>query len=477
MREQLAEAKRQETHKRHLLLFGVLFAGAVCVLLIYAIGAFVFAPTITPTAPKKDSPSQVAEVTMVDPFGDQRARFVDGLNEYETRIETALERIDLRRWDAQRYHRIADLKKQATTQFGTGRYAEAVATLDDLTTQAQTVIEEARNLFDEAMERAAMAYQNDQYEEAKYQIERALMFDTEAVDAKQLQAKIERLAELLPLLEQIKIANKENNDRKEYALIEQALALDPGRAALAARKKALFRIGQDQTFATAVAGALDAVEKKQMTTAKKKLAVARRIYPNRPDVATLERQIMALEKMIRLDQAREAARVAMEQDDWIAAQNALEAARKEAPDDQDIADSLRVARRIVQFTELFAQSITRSDRLSNDKVHGKITQAVAQSETVSALSPSLQTQRTTVMQLLEQTHAEIPVDILSDGKTYVSVRGVGKIGATRKKTIRLRPGTYTFEGKRKGFESKLVTKTIPLGTPDFRITVICDEPI
>ena len=71
----------------------------------------------------------------------------------------------------------------------------------------------------------------------------------------------------------------------------------------------------------------------------------------------------------------------------------------------------------------------------------------------------------------------VNVNVISDGKTFVSVRGVGKVGETTGKTIQLKPGTYSFEGKREGYRSKLIEVSIPLNRSDVQVTVIADERI
>ena len=479
MQEELATEKQKDARKRKQLFLGGALVAMGCATLLFLLDIVVFAPKTTSSFDAQDvdaTPPQVDRQTAESSVALQ-AEFVERLNEYETRIEPALRHIDLRRWDSEQYHQITDLKKQATAQFGAARYAEAVATVNDLTQRVLMVIERAENLFEKALHNAKHAYKNDQYDDAKYQIERALMLNIESSQAKKLQAKIEALPTLLSLLEQIKIANKENNHQKEYALIERALAQDANRVALVERKKTVSQILRDQTFKTAVAEAFAAIEKKQAELAKQKLATAKRMYPKRPDVAVLERQLMALEKNMRLENALESARALMSKDDWLAAQKVLEKVYQEALDDKVIVDELHRARQIVQFKMLFERYIQHSNKLLNDKVYRKVTQAVAQSEAVSAFSPSLRKQRSDMRVLLRQSVAKVPVEILSDGKTYVSVRGVGKIGSVQKKNISLQPGTYVLEGKRRGFKSKLITLTIPLEAVDSRVTVICDEPI
>ena len=80
-------------------------------------------------------------------------------------------------------------------------------------------------------------------------------------------------------------------------------------------------------------------------------------------------------------------------------------------------------------------------------------------------------------ELIARINQPVPVTVISDNKTYVSVRSVGKVGAVFQKIIELKPGRYTFEGTRRGFKSVLVETFITYDQNDFSVRVICDEPI
>ena len=67
--------------------------------------------------------------------------------------------------------------------------------------------------------------------------------------------------------------------------------------------------------------------------------------------------------------------------------------------------------------------------------------------------------------------------VRSDNHTHISVRGVGEVGVVEKKSIRLKPGVYTFEGKRSGFRSRLLNVEIGLYQTSVDVELICNEQI
>ena len=76
---------------------------------------------------------------------------------------------------------------------------------------------------------------------------------------------------------------------------------------------------------------------------------------------------------------------------------------------------------------------------------------------------------------LRAVNTPVEVTVLSDGNTFVSVRGIGNVGTTTSKVIELKPGPYTFEGKRQGYKSKLVEVMIPLHSNFYQLRVVADE--
>ena len=80
--------------------------------------------------------------------------------------------------------------------------------------------------------------------------------------------------------------------------------------------------------------------------------------------------------------------------------------------------------------------------------------------------------------MVEAMQTPVQVLILSDNDTDIGIRGVGRIGRVEKRIVELRPGTYLFEGKRKGYRSKLVEVTIDGGgSPPVEVRIICDERV
>ena len=74
--------------------------------------------------------------------------------------------------------------------------------------------------------------------------------------------------------------------------------------------------------------------------------------------------------------------------------------------------------------------------------------------------------------------APVQVLIVSDNSTDIGIRGFGTIGRVEERIVELLPGTYVFEGKRKGYRSKLVEVVVGgEGAAPAEVTIVCDERV
>ncbi|MEP4886942.1 MAG: hypothetical protein ABJ215_11285, partial [Alphaproteobacteria bacterium] len=92
-------------------------------------------------------------------------------------------------------------------------------------------------------------------------------------------------------------------------------------------------------------------------------------------------------------------------------------------------------------------------------------------------SPRLAAQADSLAGVVAAYAVKMPVRIVSDGKTNITVRGVGIVGKITERTIELRPGRYTFEGVREGFQAVLVRVDIAPGQADLVLEIVPDERI
>ncbi len=428
---------------------------------------------------KKNVPAVVAVKEHL-PENDKdkdRSDFEQLLQQYENELEPRLFKADVGRWNRDAFFEINELKKKAVFTFGNGEYANALNDLRSVVSKTEEILQEAERIFQENLRKARSFLAQDRYDEAMLYLEKALTVAPQSPEALELRQKIEKLPQILPLLDKIRIARTENDLEKEYGFLQQLLQLAPEREEAAARIKVVAELIKNQEFAAHISAGFASIEKGRLKDAEFHYRQAQKFDAGRSELAILQGKIAALEKSLRIRQAVKQAEQASRRDDWREAKECFARAIKDAPDNDTAVNGLARAGEILGLQARFSNYFENPYRLTNTAVRDEAENTLTQAEPVSGYSFTLKRQAEQLRQLIVKLNRPIAVTVISDNKTEVSVRSVGKVGIISKKKVHLKPGRYTFEGARVGFKSKLVQAFIPYDQDKVEVRVICDEPI
>ena len=480
LEQKLLEAKENRHSQIIKVILGFMAVSLLCAVVIITM-------SITPIN-KTDSTDNTTEIAQnsitVNPAqsptipDDQlRQAYIDVLSHYENTLKPELNKINLNKWDQGRYQHLALLENESLSKFSIADYTGAVNSIDVLNQLAQTIITDSRQEFGQALSSAQNAYDSDRYDAAIFQITTALMLDTTSVEAETLLTKIEQLPEILTLIEQINTAKVENKPEQELSLLKQLIKLVPERESAIDRKQVLVDTINNKNFTSNIAQAYQAIKQADAKQAKQKILAAKTIFPNRPEVTDALIALQTLETKQRLKTYQHAAKTAMATDNWVKAKAQLKLALRIRSNDKALLKSLSKTTAIISLNKEFEQQLSNPYRLSNKQLASRMKNKITQASTYLDSSPSLNKNSNDLSHLIKSMNKKISVLISSDNHTNILVRGVGIVGVTQLKTIQLTPGRYTFEGKRKGFKSKLIDVLVPYNQTSYRLNIRCDEPI
>jgi len=377
---------------------------------------------------------------------------------------------------------LAEGKTRAIAQFTESKYAAALESLQRAREAAgAAAAEHARQLAD--FKRAAgEAFANGQAAEAEQAVRSALELDADDAEMRALQPRVAVLPQVLELLQQAQAARAENRPEKEIAALEEIFALDPARAQQAARLKALQGESAQARYAGALNRAQLALDADDLRAAQAQIDLAKRISAKSASVGGAE--IAQLEKSLQLARARRefenaaaAGEQAKQRDDWAAAAAHFARALQLQPNHKTALENHQAAREIAAAARQIRDHLANPQRLEGRAAADAVSAYAREIAPLTAASRGLQTLHAELARMLELYQTEAEVTVLSDGKTDIIVRGIGRVGKTKSRAIRLRPGKRVFEGSRDGYKSKLVTLDIAPGAAFAEITIICDEKI
>ncbi|MDA0675857.1 MAG: hypothetical protein O3A88_05795, partial [Proteobacteria bacterium] len=435
------------------------------------------AETVTKAPPAE--PAVLAPVIAPDDAANEVAReqFKADLAAFQTGLEPAVTRADFARWDAATQRRILDGKAMAISQFSQGAYVAAVDALATARATAKEALAARDRAFNDAFTTAETAYGDDNYDAAALAISRVLTIRPDSAPAAALKQRIDALPSLLEKIEAAAVARVENNLEAERGHLEAVLAIDPQRGEMAARLAEVQRLLREARFAGHIAAGLNDVAARKLSPARRNLDAARAIYPDRAELDVLDEKVAGLQVELMIERLTQTARAAARADDWATAEQTYIQVRRLAPASRDITEGLALAQTINRLHARAARHLAAPGRLASEAVAadaGAVVDAVAP---LRDDSPRLATQADALAGLVAAYGVKVPVRIVSDGKTEITVRGVGIVGKITERTIELRPGQYTFEGIREGFQSVLMRVDIPPGQVDLVLEIVPDERI
>ncbi len=475
--QKIAEAKLAKRKLFFRTLLIIILLSVFCVALIW----WASAPKTSSNNVETEKPLDIVDISPQETVSEDqetlRQQYLDAYAHFENTIKPELNKIDLPTWDKPLADRLNANESAAIKQFGEAKYVQANATLEALIKLSETTITDSQNQFESAMQTAQQAFDNNQYEQAKAAISKALMLDSSSIQASELAERIELLPEIAALVEQIEVAKVENNRQTELTLINQLLTLTPEREALKQRAQALQTTLNNQKFQSLISQSYAAIDDGRIEAAKSALSQARNIYSNRSELSDVNTAIQQYEKNQRIQSGLTIAAQAESNDNWQAVKTNLEQVVKENPNNKSATEKLAMANNILSLNKQIDDYLESPYRLSNNQLAAQARAAINAAAASRNESLSLTRKSRELETVLTAVNQTVPVEVRSDNQTFIQVRGVGNVGVVDSKVIQLKPGQYTFEGKRKGYKSKLVEVTIPYDVNRFSLTLVCDEPI
>ncbi|MGI9310985.1 MAG: hypothetical protein ACR2P7_05550 [bacterium] len=419
---------------------------------------------------------QIAQSDDDDDDDSSRQDFIRELAAYEAEVEPRIAALRLPVWADGKYAPEA-LKARAVERFAAHDYARAREVLREAgAVVAQAEADYAAQLAT-AKRAAREAFAADDAPRAEQSLREALRLDPQDAEMLALQPRVAALAQVLEQLRAADVANKENRPRKEVAALQRALALDPSRADIQSRLRALQAKVKAQRFAAAAGRAHDALQAGELNAAQQHLATARKISPDDAEVAALTSRLQRAR--IEREFAAEFALGgdATQRDDWTTAVAHFQRARQLKPNDKSAIEQHDAAQRIVVAARELESLLAQPHRLGDRAVHAAAGAYAREVEPLLGASAHLRERHRALLRAVAAYATEVPVVVVSDNATEIIVRGEGRVGKTLRRTIQLRPGRRVFEGSRLGYKSKLVELSIAPGAVGMEVSVICDERI
>ena len=290
----------------------------------------------------------------------------------------------------------------------------------------------------------------------------------------------QRLEQLPHVLELLSTANANFATGEFQAALDafqSALKLDPQyQAAIAGSDNAKIKIKENK-FQTALNQGYNFLQQSNYSSATKAFGRALAIDPGSSVAADAQLQAQTELNETQVNHLLAAAGDHELQERW---QQALEAYEQSLDIDSSViaatVGKIRSQTRANLDTNLSAM-IAAPLRLSTPGVHRQARQLLADAKQINSGGQQLEKQIKTLGELLLFADTPLPITLISDNNTAVTLLRVDKLGLFSEKTISLKPGKYTAEGVRRGYRDVRVNFIVDGNNTGAPIRIVCKEAI
>ena len=417
-----------------------------------------------------------ADYSGLDEDGKLRFRVERVLGELLSNFET-LERRGVSRWAPVPYKRAQELYRLGDDAYLRKDWATAEISYLDALSILEPLFERVEEEFRKALEGARAAFEAGDRAEALRLYELAVAItpnDPEAVSgyerAKNLEAVLRLVDQGLEYEEELELDAAETSFKQAAELDPQWLPAQEGIERVRALRTKL-------QFDARMSEGLEALAAGDYLSARAAFRVARQLIPGSPEPADGLMQVdlgLKLQSIATLEQEA----VALEDSEhWAAAATTYEEILEIDPNLAFAIEGLSNARRMNALHERFDGYISDPDRLSQPSVLQEATKLIINVTTMDNVGPRLAEQRDELSRLLKRAATPVPVKLVSDNVTSVSIYKVGALGSFTTRQLELRPGTYVAVGARPGYRDVRLEFRVAPEIDMEPVVVRCEERI
>ncbi len=398
------------------------------------------------------------------------------LGELLSRLET-LENRAVQRWGGVRYRQALEIYAEGDAAYLERDYALATEKYRKAIEIVEPLLEQVDAEFSRAFDTGMQALEKGDTVEALRNLELAVAISSGHAGARAGLERARNLDTVLSLTDR-GIAFEKNLEleaaRQSY---EQAIGLDPEwQPARDGRDRVLATINQ-MDFDQRMSEGLEALAAGDFASARAAFRMAEALQPESGEPRDGLMQVdqgLRLERIARLERQAAAEQAAEE---WEAAIESFETILEIDPNLSFAQEGLLHSQQMTALHGQLAEFIAEPDKLSAQSTMNRATRLVVEITRMGDIGPRLADERDQLSRLLKRAATPVPVRLVSDNLTDVSIFKVGKLGSFETRELNLRPGTYVATGSRPGYRDvRLEFRVAPENALE-PIVVRCEETI
>lgn len=434
-------------------------------------------PTPLPSSPAI-SPFEEAQLAR------QRREAQDILAEL-LRRQTDLDAYEVTEWAAEPYETAIAAARRGDTHYRAGEFQQAAEAYREADALLADIQEGRMPLFERLMEEGEQALAASDADNALARFSLASIVDPTSYAADQGVRRARVLEEVEALLSDAR--SLQQNMQLELAgeRIAQALQLDPEHPGAASLRADNEQRKQGRAFAEVMSQGFERLQRGEPEAA---IAAFERALQMRPGSTEATTAIAQTREQLTLDaiaEIRERSAVEEADERWADATETYREALALDPNLVFAQQGLDYAERRQQLDELLELNLQNPVRLSDQAAHAEAQEVFRIASNLARdlereegrVGPRLASQLERTEEWLNHMQTPVPLTLISDNQTQVTIYQVGRLGMFNETSVELRPGRYVAVGSRPGYRDVREEFVVGFDSGQESVTIRCHEPV
>jgi tetratricopeptide (TPR) repeat protein len=222
---------------------------------------------------------------------------------------------------------------------------------------------------------------------------------------------------------------------------------------------------------------LAALENGQWLAAQDAFALASRLRPEAPEVADGLARARAGQRRESVATNLSRAREFEQREAWREAEEMYSAILAIDPESAPALEGLKRTETRAALDEKVEFHLANPGRLSTAAVFDDAASCLEEALETVPSGPRLRGQIARLQVLLEHVSTPVAVVLESDAQTEIMVYRVGRLGTFTRRELNLKPGAYTVVGSRSGYRDVRLQLVVTPGTPPKPLVVRCTDSL
>ena len=385
------------------------------------------------------------------------------------------EEMNIDAWGAREYEQIKDLATVADQYFVENEYPRAMEAYRTATLELQELINEGSAQYDKSIAAGQIALDERDEVAATIAFQQALTIIPDDPIASNGRARAALLPRVSALLREFDRSLLRNDLIQARSTLDELQNLDPNTNGLSDAIVKLDDLETDDRYNGFVSEAFAALRNKQFDSATLSFNQALQLKPHDPVASDGLNQTKQNRLLTRLDELRSAAEHATNEGRWTDAIAAYDQALLLDRSVRYARDGREELRTLIAIIESMDKYLNDPNVLSSEDDFAQATKFLSAAIEQIHRGPAFDAKRRAFQALVERAGKPLPLVLLSDNVTEVSIYRIGKLGTFDYHELFLRPGRYTLLGSSDGCRD--VRMTIVVEASMGPVSISCQERI